>query len=510
MASKCLQKFAEMGRNGKNEAMSLAVVLSESARRLGPKTALVAGEQRISFETLDAEATRVAGGLAGRGVARGDRVAIAMHNVPEFAFAYFGVLRAGAVVVPLNVMLTTSEMQTILADSEAKVVLASEPFAETARAAAPEGVTVIGTDAWDELGTPDTDFDQVELADDDLAVLAYTSGTTGEPKGAMLTHANLRANLDQQMSIPDMHVTEEDVLLLVLPLFHIFGLNVTLGLLVLNGATGVLVDRYEPVPTLDLIQRLKVTILFGAPPMYSAWCATPGADQYDLSSVRLAISGAAPLAADVLREFRDVFGIEIYEGYGLTETAPTVTSNRMAERPRPGSIGKPLPGIQLRLVDEEGHDVELGDPGEIVVRGPNVFKGYWKRDDATAAVFRDGWFRTGDVAVQDEEGYLYLVDRKRDLIIVSGFNVFPSEVEAALIEDPAVAEAAVVGAPHAYTGETVKAFVVLEPGPDATEAELLARVEKRLARFKCPTSIEIVEELPHLLTGKVLRRALRA
>jgi long-chain acyl-CoA synthetase len=181
----------------------------------------------------------------------------------------------------------------------------------------------------------------------------------------------------------------------------------------------------------------------------------------------------------------------------------------MAERAKPGSIGKPLPGIQLRLVDEEGHDVELGDPGEIVVRGPNVFKGYWKRDDATAAAFRDGWFRTGDVAVEDEGGYLYLVDRKRDLIIVSGFNVFPSEVEAALIKDPAILEAAVIGAPHAYTGETVKAFVVLEPGADATEAQLLERVEERLARFKCPTSIEIVDDLPHLLTGKVLRRALR-
>ncbi|MDQ4065516.1 MAG: AMP-binding protein, partial [Actinomycetota bacterium] len=214
--------------------------------------------------------------------------------------------------------------------------------------------------------------------------------------------------------------------------------------------------------------------------------------------------------ADVLREFRDIFGVEIYEGYGLTETAPTLTTNRMAERPRPGSIGKPVPDVDLRLVDEDGHDVERGDPGEIVVRGPNVFKGYWHDDAATAAVFRDGWFRTGDVAVQDEDGYLYLVDRKRDLIIVSGFNVFPSEVEAALMEIPEVAEAAVVGAPHPYTGETVKAFVVLEPGHQISPNDLLAATHERLARFKCPTSIEIVDELPHLLTGKVLRRALRA
>jgi long-chain acyl-CoA synthetase len=490
--------------------MSLATVLAETASRVGTKTALITPDgSKVTYRDLDAEADRVAAGLRDLGVMKGERVALAMHNVPEFAFAYLGILRAGAVVVPLNVMLTVTEMERILADSGAKVALASEPFAETARAAASSGVTVISTGQWDQLGELGRSIEPVAVDDDDLAVLAYTSGTTGDPKGAMLTHGNLRSNLDQQMSIPDMHVTEDDVLFLVLPLFHIFGLNVTLGLLVLNGATGVLVERYEPVRTLDQIQQHKVTILFGAPPMYSAWCATPGADQYDLSSVRLAISGAAPLPADVLREFRDIFGVEIYEGYGLTETAPTLTSNRMAERAKPGSIGKPLPGIQLRLVDEEGHDVELGDPGEIVVRGPNVFKGYWKRDDATAAAFRDGWFRTGDVAVEDEGGYLYLVDRKRDLIIVSGFNVFPSEVEAALIKDPAILEAAVIGAPHAYTGETVKAFVVLEPGADATEAQLLERVEERLARFKCPTSIEIVDDLPHLLTGKVLRRALR-
>ena len=243
--------------------------------------------------------------------------------------------------------------------------------------------------------------------------------------------------------------------------------------------------------------------------MYTAWVAVPGAEQYDLSSVRLAISGAAPLQPDVLRDFRGMFGVDIYEGYGLTETAPTVASNRMTAKPRPGSIGMPLPEIELRVVDEEGKDVEVGDPGEIIVRGPNVFQGYWNRPDETERAFTDGWFRTGDIAVKDEDGYLYLVDRKRDLIIVSGFNVFPSEVEAALIQNPDVVEAAVVGVPHPYTGEAVKAYVVLEEGADVTEAELVADVETRLARFKSPQSIEIVPSLPHLLTGKVLRRALR-
>jgi long-chain acyl-CoA synthetase len=493
--------------------MDLSQLLRATAARVPAKTALmVAGSgQTISFEELDREADRVARGLARAGVDKGDRVAIGMPNVPHFVFAYFGILRAGAVVVPLNIMFTEEEVARVLSDSGAAVVLSADPFANVVAAAASSlDIKLFTTAGWDELetlGGPAPDPDSTE---DDLAVLAYTSGTTGDPKGAMLTHGNLLANLDQQMAIPDAHVTEDDVLFLALPLFHIYGLNVTLGLLVMNGAKGVLLDRFEPVPALDVIRQQKVTVLFGAPPMYTAWCATPGADQYDLSSVRLAISGAAPLPTDVLREFRDIFNVEIYEGYGLTETAPTLTSNRMTDRAKPGSVGKPLPGIELRLVDESGNDVELGDPGEIVVRGPNVFKGYWGKEEATRQVFRDGWFRTGDIAVQDEEGYLYLVDRKRDLIIVSGFNVFPSEVETALLLNPKVAEAAVIGQPHPYTGETVKAFVVLESGETATEAELLADVELHLARFKCPTSIELLDSLPHLLTGKVLRRALRA
>jgi long-chain acyl-CoA synthetase len=421
-------------------------------------------------------------------------------------------LRAGAVVVPLNIMLTEVETKRILDDAEVKVLFVSDVFAPVAEAAAAQSSSVqkvFTTANWDEVGKPDVTPTAVEREADDLAVLAYTSGTTGDPKGAMLSHGNLLANLRQQMAIPDAHVTDDDVLFLALPLFHIFGMNVTLGLLVLNGATGILVERFEPVPALRLIQEHRVSVLFGAPTMYTAWVAVPGAEQYDLSTVRLAISGAAPLQPDVLRDFRSIFGVEIYEGYGLTETAPTVASNRMTDKPRAGSIGKPLPEVELRVVDEEGNDVEVGDPGEIVVRGPNVFKGYWNRPEETERAFHGDWFRTGDIAVMDEEGYLYLVDRKRDLIIVSGFNVFPSEVEAALVANPKVAEAAVVGVPHPYTGEAVKAYVVLADGAEATETDISADVETRLARFKTPQTIEIVESLPHLLTGKVLRRALR-
>lgn len=492
--------------------MDIARLLADSAAAVPRKAALIRASDgtKITYSELESEANRVAGALAAWGIRPGDRVAIGMHNVFEFAFAYFGILRAGAAVVPLNIMLTEAETSAILRDSGARAVLCADPYADVVRAAAadaPDVERIVGVDEWDELGHHEPP--PVAIAADDLAVLAYTSGTTGEPKGAMLTHDNLLANLRQQMAIPEAHVTEDDVLLLALPLFHIFGLNVTLGLLVMNCATGILVERFDPVPSLRWIVEHKVSVLLGAPTMYSAWVSVPGADQYDLSRVRLAVSGAAPLAPDVLRDFYDLFDVRIYEGYGLTETAPTLWSNRMAEKPRPGSVGKPLPEVEFRLIDDNGADVEMGDPGEVVVRGPNVFNGYWNRPDETERAFLDGWFRTGDVGVLDEDGYLYLVDRKRDLIIVSGFNVFPSEVETALLENPKIAEAAVVGVPHAYTGEAVTAHVVLGAGAEATEAELIADAQSRLARFKCPTAIEIVDELPYLLTGKVLRRALR-
>lgn len=494
--------------------MNLSEYLRRAAARRPDKVALVeGGGAEQTFAALDAEVDAVAAGLQRLGLEPGDRVAIAMGNSLRFVHSYFGILRAGGVAVPLNVMLTPTEIARIVSDAEPRFVLAAPPFSaavEAAASSAAEAPKVISTETWDELVADAGAPSDPGTRPDGLAVLAYTSGTTGEPKGAMLTHGNLIASLEQQMALPEDHVREDDVILLVLPLFHIFGLNVPLGLLVATGASGVLLERFEPLDALRAIERHKVTVLFGAPTMYAAWVDTPGADQYDLTSVRLGISGAAALSEDVLRSFYALFGVHIYEGYGMTETAPTLTTNRMGEAPRPRSIGKPLPGVEVRLVDENFRDVEPGDPGEIVARGPNIFKGYWRREDENDRYFRDGWFHTGDVAVEDEEGYLSLVDRKRDLVIVSGFNVYPSEVEAALVENEAIAEAAVVGQPHPYTGETVKAFVVLADGASATEDAIIEDVGARLARFKCPTQIEIVESLPRQLTGKVLKRELRA
>jgi long-chain acyl-CoA synthetase len=364
-----------------------------------------------------------------------------------------------------------------------------------------------GTVSLEEVQRAAGDAPDVETGPGDLALLGYTSGTTDAPKGAMLTHGNLVANLEQLDAVPALAEASEDVVLLALPAFHIFGLNAILGFALRAGATVVLVERFDPAETLDLVARAGVTILPGAPPMFSAWLGqASSAGREALASVRLAVSGAAPLPSDVLAAFRDRFGVTIWEGYGLTEAAPCVTTNALGPEAKPGSIGLPLPGLEVRLVDEDGEDAE-DDPGEIWVRGPNVFAGYWSRPEATANALRDGWLRTGDVAVRDADGYLSIVDRKKDLIIVSGFNVYPVEVEAALQSHPAVVEAAVVGMPDPRTGEAVQAWAVAGQGLD--ESALLEYLRGRLARFKIPKEIRIVEELPHHVTGKVLRRMLR-
>jgi long-chain acyl-CoA synthetase len=327
----------------------------------------------------------------------------------------------------------------------------------------------------------------------------------------MLTHGNLVSNLDQLAAVPGLAARPDDVVLIALPLFHSYALNTALNLAIRGGACCLLVERFDPGETLDLITGRAVTVVVGAPPMFAAWLAAAEAGHgADLSSVRLATSGAAALPPAVFEAFRSVFGVTIWEGYGLTEAGPAVTASPPGEAVKPGSVGPPLPGVEVRLVDTDGEDVEEeDDPGEILVRGPNVFAGYWGRPEATAEVLADAWLRTGDVAVRDEDGYLYLVDRKKDLIIVSGFNVYPKEVEDAIGRHPAVAEVAVVGIPDDRTGEAVQAWVVPASGQSVTGEEIEDFLQSLLARFKRPKEIVVVEELPHHVTGKVLRRALR-
>ena len=503
-----------------DEPANVSDLLSATAARLPDKSAIVFRDRPIRYADVEFRVARAAAAFAGHGVGPGDRVALLLGNIPEFVYAFYGALRAGAVVSPLNVMLTPEEVGYILADSGAKAVVCEMGTLPTVlavrdRLAALEHVLVIGgppaprgTESFEGVLEQAGEPPSVRTDPDDLAVIAYTSGTTASPKGAMLTHRNLLANLDQMEAVPMLAEAEQDVVLLVLPLFHIYALNVILGLTVKSGATAVLVERFDPEESLRLVERHGCTVLFGAPPMFVAWLALPDA-RFDLSTVRLAVSGAARLPGEVLEGFRERFGVTIWEGYGLTETAPALTSNALGQEARPNSIGLPLPGVELRLVDGGGEETMEGDPGEIVVRGPNLFRGYWNRPEETGAVLRDGWFHTGDVAYRDEDGYLFIVDRKKDLIIVSGFNVFPKEVEDAVVAHPGVAEAAVIGVPDDRTGEAVKALVVRREGSALTEDALLDHLRATLARFKLPREVEFVAELPKLATGKVLRRALR-
>jgi long-chain acyl-CoA synthetase len=494
---------------------NLADLVRAAAECRPDKRALVSGEVEVCWRDLDARIDAAAAGLLAEGLQAGDRVAILLANVVDFPVAYLGVLRADLVAVPLNPGATTEELRWALGDSGARAVVVGAEGAGAVHEVA-GGVDALGGlehvfisgSSWEDLLARGSSAGarRSRRGGEDLAVLLYTSGTSGRPKGAMLPHRALLANLEQTAGITPPVAGPDDVVLLVLPLFHVYGLNGALGAVVRHGATGVLVERFDPVDTLAEIRRTSVTHIVGAPPMYLAWSRLPDlADGFQ--TVRLALSGAAPLPAAVFSRVRDVTGQSVFEGYGLTETAPVLTSTLMSEVPRAGSIGRPLPGVELRLLDEAGSAVEEGDPGEVVVRGANVFLGYWP--DGADGPDADGWFATGDVAYADEDGDLHLVDRRQDLVLVSGFNVYPREVEDVLVRHPEVAEAAVLGVPHPCTGEAVQALVVRIPGSHLTAEELLAHAARSLARFKCPTAVEFVLDLPRGATGKVRKGWLR-
>lgn len=490
---------------------NLADLVRAAAERSPDKAAFLSGATSTSWREVDAQVDAAAAALVDLGLQQGDRVGIRLPNTLEFPVTYFGVLRAGLVAVPLNPGCTAQELRWMLSDSGARAVVTDAAGRDVLLSLAQElpGLErVLVTDAsWDELLDAAAGRQISSPAGgEDLAVLLYTSGTSGRPKGAMLPHRALVANLDQTARIEPPVMTADDVVLLVLPLFHVYGLNAALGSVARHGATGLLVERFDPVETLAELRRAGVTNVVGAPPMYVAWSMLPDVEGA-FTSVRLALSGAAPLPAPVLQRVLDVTGHHVFEGYGLTETAPVVTSTLMSEVVKPGSIGRPVPGVEVRLLDERGAAVEEGDPGEVVVRGENLFLGYWP--DASGGPDDAGWFATGDVALLDEDGDLHLVDRRQDLVLVSGFNVYPREVEDVLLTHPEVAEAAVLGIPHPYTGEAVKALVVRTPGSRLAAQDLIAHAASSLARFKCPTAVEFVPELPRGATGKVRKGRLR-
>jgi long-chain acyl-CoA synthetase len=486
--------------------------------------ALISRGKVTSFGELRRQVGELRHGLLGLGVEPGDRVAILSANNWFFAVAYLATLGIGAVAVPLNPGSPALELSRQLRDVGATVAivgpsgrLAAEGIDRHAlgldHLLATEQSGIAGATSLESLFTGDQS-PVIDRNPSDLATLLFTAGTAGAPKPAMLTQQNLSSSLAQLQDHPGRLLSGNDVSLGVLPLHHVFGLQAVLMLSLSAGASVVLVERFDPATALETIANHHVTVVAGAPAMWTAWLSLPGVDPGAFGEVRLAVSGAAPLGADTVRAFREHFGLTIHEGYGLTETTATVTSSVLdrsdADRVKAGSIGVPLPGIEIRLVDPDGDDALAGDDGEIWVRGPNVFVGYWEDPEATKAVkTSDGWLRTGDIAVVDDDGWLYIVDRAKDVIIVSGFNVYPAEVEEILRMRPGVGDVAVVSVPHPHTGEAVKAFVVPEPGHHLEEDDLIDFCATHLARYKCPSKIMFVDELPRGTTGKVLRRSLR-
>ncbi len=465
--------------------------------------AITIGEVTTTYGELEALAAKVAGGFAAQGVVPGDRVALACWNDATFVVGYLGALWCGAVAVPVNPGAPSAELEVELERVGARLVLVGD--------GADDHRTLPGAVRLDELGGDPMGV-EVERDDDELAVLLFTSGTAGAPRAAMLSHGNLEANIGQVRSHPGLRTGPDDVGLAVLPFFHVFGLNVALGLALASGMHLVLLEQFDAGAATALVREHAVSVLAGVPVMFDAFLALDqhAAPPNSFASVRLAVAGAAELSESTAERFHERFGVTIYEGYGLTEAAPIVSSTAVDRRPRWGSIGPPVPGVEIRLVDRDGSDVAVGDPGEIWVRGANVFHGYWQDPEATARVLVDGWLRTGDIAVAGDQGFLSLVDRSKDLVIVSGFNVYPAEVEEVLIASADVDDAGVVGVPNDRTGEAITAFVVPAPDRSPTLAGLRDHVARRLARYKVPTSVHFVDELPRNQAGKLLRRELAA
>ena len=499
-------------KEGTSMNESLANNLIGSVERYPESAALRMGDEVITYAELDQATARVAGLLRERGFEPGDRAGIMLPNVPEFAIAYYGVLRAGGVVVPMNVLLKKREVEFYLGDSEAKAIFAWHEFADPAREGAAEvgaECIVVEPESFADLLANAAPADEVvDRSADDTAVILYTSGTTGKPKGAELTHANLTINADVSKAL--FTLDHDDVVLGALPLFHAFGQTCGLNASVSAGASLALIPRFDAGKVLATIERDGVTVFEGVPTMFAALLHQPDREQFDVSTLRVCVSGGAALPVEVLRGFEAAFDCVILEGYGLSETSPVACFNHPDRERMPGSIGTPVEGVEMKLVDDHRQDAAPGDVGEIAIRGHNVMKGYWNRPEATADAIDDaGWFYSGDIARIDDEGRYFIVDRKKELIIRGGYNVYPREIEEVLYEHPAVREAAVIGIPHDSLGEEVGAAVALKPGTQVTESEIRDYVKANVAAYKYPRHVWFVDELPKGPTGKILKREIK-
>lgn len=522
--------------------LNLAAVIEQHARRRPEAEAVVCGGTRLTYGALNAWANQIAGALAASGIRRGDHVALLCPNLPYFPAVYFAILKAGATVVPLNILLKPREIAYHLRDSDAKALFCFEgtpelPMIEAANAAvavvpsckrlivmrapsSPES-TVETPDSQEVVtlaefsgGQPET-FQTVDTSADDTAIILYTSGTTGQPKGAELTHLNMTMNgmISAELCAGSADETGRHATAITLPLFHATAQTAQMLAYLHLGGTLVLLPRFDPAALLSAMAAERVTHWVGVPTMYWTLLNHGKTQKIDFSkaaaTLRLAVSGGAPMPVELMREFEKTFGVRIIEGYGLSETAPVATFNHLDRPSKPGTVGQPLFAVDLMVVDDHDNPVAAGTAGEVVIRGHNVMKGYYKRPDETAQAMRDGWFHTGDIGVLDQDGYLSIVDRKKDMILRGGFSVFPRELEEVLLTHPSVSLVAVVGVPDERLGEEVKAFVVPKPGATVTEDELAAWCKEQFAAYKYPRLFEFRPELPMSATGKILKRELR-
>jgi len=512
---------------------NLAIILEDSAQRYPDKTAFVFGETRISYSQVNAAANQVANGLTEIGIEPGDKAGLSCLNIPYFPIIYFGILKAGAVVVPLSVLLKHNEIAYHLSDSDAKAYFCFEGTQELPmgqegytgfqdaptcshlfiitgdpQAVSPfEGISTLGAF----MSNRPLEFDSIRTQENDTALIVYTSGTTGKPKGAELTHSNIFLN--SLVSRDLLMMENRDILLIVLPLFHIFGQVVLMTTGVYQAVTSVLLARFDPETVFEVMQKEGVTVFAGVPTMYWGLLHCPDPEKFDLDQIaknlRTCVSGGASLPRQVLDDFESKYNVPILEGYGMSEGSPVVTFNQRESR-KPGSVGKPVWGVDVDLIDENDKSVPNGEKGELVYRGHNVMKGYYKRPEVNEEVLRGGWMHSGDVAIRDEEGYYFIVDRTKDMIIRGGLNVYPREVEEVMMKHPAVSLVAVIGIPDEKYGEEIKACVVLKEGESATASEIMSWTENEIAAYKYPRVVDIRDSLPMTATGKILKKELRA
>ena len=508
---------------------SVPDLLAQTVRQHPDAEAMTFYGHKTTYKELQQTASAFASALQEAGIQKGDRVAIMLPNSPQFVIGYYGILTAGGIVTQVNPMLVERELQYILKDSGAKAIVVLDalyPRVKSVQAeTAVETVVVVSLKPSDVSFTPDVQFQEfvqrgmvrppapVELDPaEDVAILQYTGGTTGRSKGAMLTHRNLVANVIQSYEFfkSDLKFGQERCLT-VIPLFHVFGMTSCMNLTIYMGSALVLLPRFDIKEVLETIQQEKPTFFPGVPTMYVALTHFPGVENYGVDSIRTCNSGSAPMPVELLKEFEHKTGAKILEGYGLSEASPTTHCNPPFTNRKPGSVGIGVPSTEYKIVDSATGNTEIpvGEIGELVVRGPQVMKGYWNMPAETANTLRDGWLYTGDLARMDEDGYVYIVDRKKDLIIASGYNIYPREIEEVIYEHPAVKEAAVIGVADSYRGETVKAFIVLKDGEAATEQDIQEFCKANMAPYKVPKQIEFRTELPKSSVGKVLRRTLR-